>query len=639
MCRIAGFLDFNYKSDYDLENTVVLMRDTMVHGGPDDQGKFIDKEKGLALGHRRLSILDLSSGGHQPMQFENLVITYNGEVYNFAEIRNELEKENYHFNSSSDTEVILKAFHKWGLNAVHKFRGMWAFVIWDKKEERLILCRDRVGVKPLYWYLKDELFMFSSELKAFHRHPKFHKEISETGLGFFLQYGYITTPYSIFKHTYKLEPGYFLIVNKKGDVKKEKYWDVEESFAKGIEEKDVWENKSEKDIENELEKILTESFKLRMVSDVPVGVFLSGGIDSTTVTALLQKESSTPLKTFTIGFEDEYNEAQFAKKVATHLGTNHTELYCTQKEAQDIFPTLSEIYDEPFADSSAIPTLLVSQLAKKNVKVSLSADGGDEQFYGYTRYWNVLEKSRDISSDKRRFARTLNLLQPQSVFDEFGNLILSFKNNQKLWNKYTRWWTKKKGQEMFSWYDIYVKFFQEHETEQLGIDKSLSQLFRFNYSEHFSSSDIMMIYDLKTYLPEDLLTKVDRATMSVGLEGRDPFLDHKILEYTSQLPLKFKFRNGSGKHVLKNIVYKYVPKELMERPKQGFSVPIHKWFRNEFRELLHQQLNQERIKKDQIFQTDEVKTLVEDYFNGKEENFNKLYFLLIFQMWKEKWMS
>lgn len=220
MCRITGFIDFTYKAEYDLENTMVRMRDTMIHGGPDDAGIFIDKENGLAFGHRRLSILDISSLGHQPMQFENLVITYNGEVYNFTEVRNELQKENYHFNSSSDTEVILKAFHRWGLDAVHKFRGMWAFAIWDKKEERLILCRDRAGVKPLYWYIRDGLFMFSSELKAFHQHPKFKKEMNETGLGLFLQYGYITSPYCIFKHTYKLEPGYFLTVNKSGDVQK-----------------------------------------------------------------------------------------------------------------------------------------------------------------------------------------------------------------------------------------------------------------------------------------------------------------------------------------------------------------------------------------------------------------------------------
>lgn len=637
MCRITGFVDLNFKGDYDMEKTIVRMRDTMSAGGPDDAGVFTEKEKGIALGHRRLSIIDLSSSGHQPMHFENLVITYNGEVYNFTEIRKELEKENYRFTSSSDTEVILKAFHKWGMNAVQKFKGMWSFAIWNKTEEKLILCRDRIGVKPMYWYLKDDLFLFSSELKAFHQHSKFNKEISETGLGLFLQYGYIASPYSIFKHAYKLEPGHFLILNKKGEIKKEKYWDVEESFSHGSEEKNEWDKKSETDIEKELEAILTESFKLRMVSDVPVGVFLSGGIDSSTVTALLQKESSSPLKTFTIGFDGEYNEAPFAKKIAKHLGTDHTELHCTQEEARTAFHVLPGIFDEPFGDSSAIPTLLVSKLARQKVKVSLSADGGDEQFYGYARYWHVIEKAKDIANDARRFSRTLNLLQPQTLFDEFGNLKFSFANNQKLWNKYTRWWTKKKGQEMYSWYDIYVKIFQEQDVEDLGIHRSLSQLFNFDYSGHLSPSEIMMLYDLKNYLPEDLLAKVDRTSMSVGLEGRDPFLDQKIIEYSSRLPLHYKFRNGEGKYMLRKIVYNYVPKELLDRPKQGFTIPIHKWFKNEFRDLLNQHLSFEKIKKEGILHAEEVKQILDDYLSGKEENFNKIYLLLVFQLWKEKW--
>jgi asparagine synthase (glutamine-hydrolysing) len=638
MCRITGFIDFKHRLEYDMNAILVRMRDTMTHGGPDDAGEFVDKEKGIALGHRRLSIIDLSAGGHQPMQFENLIITYNGEIYNFAEVKKELEKEKYKFSSTSDTEVILKAFHKWGMDAVQKFRGMWAFAIWDKKEEKLILCRDRVGVKPLYWYKQDGLFMFSSELRAFHQHPGFKKEISEKGLAFFLQYGYITSPYSIFRHTYKLDPGYFLIVNKSGDVKKEKYWEVEDGFVKGAEEKELWNNKKEEDVEKELEFVLSESFKLRMVADVPVGVFLSGGFDSTLVTALLQKDSSTPLKTFTIGFEDEeYNEAKYARKVSEHLRTDHTELYCTPKEAFDVFPKLSEIYDEPFADSSAIPTYLVAQLARQKVKVSLSADGGDEQFYGYTRYPHAVDKAKDISQSKSSFFKTLNMLQPRMLLDEFGKTTLALTNNTHHWNKYARWWTEKKGQEMYNWYDTYVKIFQEHDADALGIRKALSHLFKFNYPAHFSSEEIMMLYDLKTYLPEDLLTKVDRATMSVGLEGRDPFLDHKLIECSSQLPLQYKYRDGKGKYLLRKILYKYVPQELMERPKQGFTVPVHKWFRNEFREILNQYLNSDRIKREGILKAEEVKRLLDSYLNGAEESFNKLYILLMFQMWKEKW--
>ncbi|MFC1671456.1 asparagine synthase (glutamine-hydrolyzing) [Spirochaetota bacterium] len=433
MCRITGFIDPNYNGSYKIEKTAVSMRDTMIYGGPDDGGLHFDKNIGLALCHRRLSIIDLSNLGHQPMEFDNLVITFNGEVYNFKDIREDLEKEGYKFESNSDTEVVLKAFHRWGIKCVHKFRGMWAFAIWNKTEKEIILCRDRVGVKPLYWYYKDSLFMFSSELKAFHQHPKFHKEIDELSLSLFFQYGYINAPHSIFKNTYKLEPGHFLIF-KNGNIKKEKYWTLEDYFNKGADERDKWLKKGENEVADELEHILTKSFKLRMVSDVPVGVFLSGGIDSSLVTALLQKEFTTPLKTFTIGFhEKKYNEAEWAKKVSMHLGTDHTELYCTPKEAYNVIPKLPELYDEPFGDSSAIPTLLVSQLAKRDVKVSLSADGGDEQFYGYERY-NEFD-SLTVGWRNILFTIATGIFQPEianKLYDTFKFIlpkINAFKEN------------------------------------------------------------------------------------------------------------------------------------------------------------------------------------------------------------------
>jgi len=329
MCRITGFWDFTYKGDYPIEKILLQMRDTLIHGGPDDGGIYTEPQIGLALGHRRLSILDLSPLGHQLMEFENLVITYNGEVYNYKKIRKELENLGYTFKSNTDTEVVLKAFHKWGINAIHKFRGMFAFAIWDKRNKKLTLVRDRVGVKPLYWYYKDGLFMFASELKPFHKHPKFHKELDFEALTLYLQYGYITAPYSIFKYTYKLLPGHYLEIDHKGNIKITPYWEPEKFLLKGLEEKDKWLQKSEEEITKELEELLSESFKLRMVADVPVGVFLSGGIDSSLVTALLTKEGYK-LKTFTIGFyERDYNEAHYAKQVANHLGTEHHELYCT----------------------------------------------------------------------------------------------------------------------------------------------------------------------------------------------------------------------------------------------------------------------------------------------------------------------
>ncbi|MEM3227304.1 MAG: asparagine synthase (glutamine-hydrolyzing), partial [Thermoplasmata archaeon] len=412
MCRIVGFLDFSNKNNYNLERVITSMRDTLIYGGPDDAGNFIDQSNNLALGHRRLSIIDLSITGHQPMEFDNYVIVYNGEIYNFIDIKKELEALGYKFYSTSDTEVILKAFHRWGFKSVDKFRGMFAFAIWDKKDHKLILCRDRVGVKPLYYYYNNDLFMFASELKAFHMHPKFIKNISFEALSLYLQYGYITAPYSIFENTYKLEPGQFLVLDGKGKIEKFNYWNVDSFFKNPL-------GDSEESITQELELILEESFKLRLVSDVPIGVFLSGGIDSSTVAALLQKNMSEKLKTFTIGFyEKDYNEANYAKKIANYLGTDHTEVYITAKEAFDVISKIPEIYDEPFGDSSAIPTYLVSKLAKSKVKVSLSADGGDEQFCGYTRYWAVGNTIKIINKFKLMsiLSTITTLINPEVAF-------------------------------------------------------------------------------------------------------------------------------------------------------------------------------------------------------------------------------
>jgi len=336
MCRIAGFWDFSAQAAYPLEETIVSMRDSLTYGGPDDAGFFIDKARRLAFGHRRLSIIDLSSQGRQPMSVDDgdISITFNGEIYNFALIRRELEELGIRFRSASDTEVLLQAYREWGLDFIGRWRGMWAFALWNRRRQELILCRDRVGVKPLFWYFRGGLFIFGSELKAFHRHPGFRGEIEREALPFYFQYGYIPTPMSIFKNTYKLEPGYFLIVDRTGKIRKEKYWDIEDHFRRGAAERSRWLSRTDDEVADELEEILTEGFKLRMVSDVPVGIFLSGGVDSSLLAALLRNGNSTPLKTFTIGFREEsHNEAVWARKVADHLGTEHTEFTCTPRDA------------------------------------------------------------------------------------------------------------------------------------------------------------------------------------------------------------------------------------------------------------------------------------------------------------------
>jgi asparagine synthase (glutamine-hydrolysing) len=644
MCRITGFWDFQYKGSYDIKQVIESMRDTMTYGGPDDAGLYIDKYKGLALGHRRLSILDLSEKGHQPMEFQNLVIAHNGEVYNFREIRIELEELGYEFISNSDTEVILKAFHRWGIESVHKFRGMWVFAIWDKKHQKLILCRDRVGVKPLYWYYNENLFMFSSELKAFHNNLQFRKDIDETALSLYLQYGYITAPHSIFKNTFKLEPGYFLILDKNGQISKTKYWDVQDYFIKGYLEKDKWLKRDENDISEELEAILTDSFKLRMIADVPIGIFLSGGIDSSLVTALLQREYSKPLKTFTIGFyEKEYNEANWAKKIARHLGTEHSELYCTTKEAFEIISKFPELYDEPFGDSSAIPTFLVSKLAKEQVKVSLSADGGDEQFCGYTRYWIIGDNFKKLSMIPflNQVSAILDLVNPDFAFALYNKFKFILPKWPNFKDKYKKLSNVLKAKDVMEQYDILTMFFLPKDIKELGLQKSGSNLFKFYDYEvnRYDRVTQLMFIDLKTYLPDDIFVKVDRATMGVSLEGREPLLDNKILEYSAQLPLELKYRDNVSKHILRKILYKYIPKELIERPKQGFSVPIYDWFKADLKDLYIQYLSESRIKSGGFFNAKEVGALLNDYIEDKGIDYNKIWLLFVFEMWKEKWLT
>ena len=630
MCGIAGFCDFNHKLDKDILKS---MTDVLHHRGPDDSGYYFENNEyaNIGLGHRRLSILDLSKHGHQPMQFQDLEIVYNGEVYNFKEIRKELEKCNYIFESDSDTEVILKAYHKWGIKAVDKFNGMFAILIYDKKNEQLILIRDRSGIKPYYYYFKDGLFMFSSELKSFHQSPLFQKQIDLDVLGQFLMYAYVLEPYSIFKDTYKLRAGHYIVLDlKKRIYKEKKYWDVADSYKKP--KLDI----TEEEAIQKADSILKSAFEYRMVSDVPVGVFLSGGYDSSAVAAVLQNNRTQKINTFTIGFKEKgYDEAIYAKQVANYLGTNHTEYYCTQKDALEIIPTLPEIYDEPFGDSSAIPTILVSKLAKQNVSVSLSADAGDEIFAGYGKY----DTSFRYYNFFNKFPKTV-----QSILKNSMNLIepryLPFKN--KIYNFETRYEKIKQILQLNST-SMAMKY-----TTHLFTISEVNKLLKNSFNELKTNFDLdtsdfgdlekMLLVDYKTYLPDDILTKVDRATMSVSLEGREPLLDYRIIEFAAQLPDHFKYRNGEKKWILKQVVHKYLPKEIMDRPKMGFGVPLMEWFRDELKDLFYTYLSEERLIKENIFNVKEVIYLRDNYLNGKNDNIRKLWNILMFEMWYEKWM-
>ena len=642
MCGIVGFCSCREKVN---KAVLTSMRDALTHRGPDDVGIYIDEENNVGLGHTRLSILDLSSLGHQPMSNENgsIWITYNGEVYNYKEIRKELIERGYNFKSNSDTEVLIKAYEEWGIDCVHKFIGMFALAIWDRREHKLYLLRDRVGVKPLYYYHKDGLFLFGSELKSLMKHPEFSKDVNYSVLSLYLRYGYIPAPFTIFDNTYKLRPGYYLSVSN-NDLREIKYWDIVDFYL----EEPI--NASEDDIAEELEDLLIDSFKYRLVSDVPVGVFLSGGIDSTTLTALLQKNISTQLKTFSIGFyEDSLDEAKWAKKIANYLHTDHTEYYLSVKEALSIIQKLPEIYDEPFGDSSGIPTYLVSRLARQDVTVTLSADGGDELFCGYNRYKSVIYLNRWFLRLPRyirnSIIKALSSFTPSKVdflYSTFKPFMPKIKDHR---DKFEKWRNMLRESSNGNPLDMY-KFNINRWTPD-----DLTRLLGYRYNSKFTTyfeetffrlknNDLVtqvMAADFKTWLVDDILTKVDRATMSVGLEAREPFLDHRLVQYVARIPVNLKYKNGMSKYILRKILYKYVPRELLERPKQGFVVPLAGWLKGELSYLVMDYLNEDRLKKAGIFNPGFVSSCIKDFMNGSI-NVNKVWFLLMFEMWKEKWL-
>jgi asparagine synthase (glutamine-hydrolysing) len=634
MCGIAGFVDFK-----NLSSLEILEKCTNVlsHRGPDGSGyKFIQNETAqVGIGHRRLSIIDLSNAAAQPMVYNNFVISFNGEIYNYKEIKQQLIELGHKFQTHSDTEVILHSWSEWGKEMVHHFIGMFVFAIFDQKKNELILFRDRAGVKPLYYYWDENLLIFGSELKALISHPSFYKNINYDSLRLFLQLGYIPEPYSIFQKTFKLPPGNWMkltLESKNLDIAS--YWSVSDYY-----------NRTHLDISytealNATENLLEKAFQYRLVSDVPVGVFLSGGYDSTAVAALLQKNMTQKIKTFTIGIEQKgFNEAPYASKVATHIGTDHTEYYCSQKEAIEIIPELPYFYDEPFADSSAIPTILVSRIARKSVTVALSADGGDETFAGYNRYEYMMKYGKKVQALPTFFPKVLaNFMEivPANKFPILRNHILFPSRYDRI-----KSFLKDPSEENFM--DQIVKAMNQYEakalilqeTKQLPI-KSTDKGFASSISHTLAK---MMAIDYVTYLPGDILHKVDRATMSASLEGREPFLDHHIIEWAASLPINYKYSKGTKKRILKDIVHRYVPKDSMERQKAGFGIPLTTWMQNELRTLIEKYLSDEFVKGQQIFQPLEVARIRNAFFSGRIELSENVWYILMFQMWYEKWMS
>ena len=634
MCAISGFADSNNATNL---ATLELMNRTMTHRGPDGEGYAMYEHKGVGvgLGHRRLSIIDLTEGGSQPMHYLNLHITFNGEIYNYEEIRKSLEMLGHHFESHSDTEVILHGYKEWGASVLQKFIGMFAFVIYDDEKQELFACRDRAGVKPFFYYQHNGLFLFASELKALVKHPAFEKQIDIDALGAYMQYGYVPTPHCIFKHTCKLKPGHYLQLNLETQkLSTTQYWNVYDHYNKPPLKISL------PDAIIETEKLLTSAFQYRMVSDVPVGVFLSGGYDSSCVTALLQANNTQKIKTFTIGMPDAgLNEAPYAKDVAAHLGTEHTEYYCTEKEALEIVPDLPFYYDEPFADSSAIPTTLVSRIAKEKVTVALSADGGDEIFAGYNRYDYLIKYGNKLNKIpgfvRKAVAGVMQTIPADSIpvlnkqylfhsrYEKLKNLLKQ-PSVENILQSITQQMTAPEINKMFK---------EKVSVLPSGFDSK--ELLEANYS----GMAYMMAIDYQTYMLDDILQKVDRATMSVSLEGREPFLDQRIIEWAAQLPMEYKYNNGSKKFILKEIVHKYLPKTMMDRPKMGFGIPIAKWLQGDLRQYVDQYLSSDFVRKQDLFDEAVVKNICDAFYAGKVERAEKLWYLLMFQMWYDKWIN
>ncbi|CAN5761116.1 asparagine synthase (glutamine-hydrolyzing) [soil metagenome] len=637
MCGIAGFIDFNNVSSLDI---LKRCTDVLSHRGPDGSGYefFQNDHCQVGLGHRRLSIIDLSNAASQPMWHKNCCIIFNGEIYNYAEITKELEKSGHQFLTHSDTEVILHAWDEWGAKMVDHFIGMFAFVIYDKEKQTLTCFRDRAGVKPFFYYWKDGLFMFASELKSFHQHPAFEKEINQQALHQFLQYGYIMAPLSIFMYSHKLVPGHYLSFSTtKKNFSIDKYWDVYDFYNQP--KLDIGANEAK----DHAEKLLISAFQYRMVADVPVGVFLSGGYDSTAVTAILQAHQQEKLKTYTIGFfEEDHNEAEFAKKVAAHLQTDHTEYYCTAKEAQGIIPDIPFYCDEPFGDASIIPTTLVSKLARKDVTVALSADAGDETFAGYNKYPLALDFLRKINLVPDMFKKTAG-----KILKHIPNVLLeTISGNSAVEIK------KQRLSDLFQQQSISASSIMDVLLSQVYTSQQLESLLSskvFKPESFFDSEkllnpslgeiDKMLAVDYKTYMPDDILVKVDRAGMSTSLEGREPLLDHRIIEFAARLPENLKMKGSNKKYLLKEIVHDYVPKEMMERPKMGFGVPVYDWLRGDLRYYADEYMNDAAFEKHGLFKLDGVRLVIDQFYKG-DRNYNNLFwYLLMFQMWYKKWMA
>jgi asparagine synthase (glutamine-hydrolysing) len=643
MCGIAGMIDRRAAtSPESLQQIGRAMSDTLLHRGPDAGGVWTDAAAGVALGHRRLSIIDLSPGGAQPMMSANgrYVISYNGEVFNFLELRAELERQGATFRGGSDTEVIIEGAARWGLAAtVQRLIGMFAFALWDRETRTVSLVRDRLGIKPVYYLASETLFAFGSELKALRACPGWSASLDRDALAGYLRVGYVPQPFSIYREIRKLPPGTILTLAPGKAPSIEPFWEARRVAVEGYAK---WRKApDEREAVDGLDTLLRDSVRRRMIADVPLGAFLSGGIDSSTVVALMQAESNRPVRTFSIGFHEQgYDEAAHAKAVAAHLGTDHTELYVEPGHAFDVIPKLPEWYDEPFADASQIPTFLVSEMTRRHVTVALSGDGGDELFTGYNRYFwaeTLWKRFSSIPAPLRRaFAGGLRALSP-AAWDRLFALVPPRLRPPQPGEKLHKvaGMLGHDGPQA-----IYKRLITLCEPETLLVSgrEPKSPL-----SDESAIRDLpdfpawMQFVDTVTYLPDDILTKVDRATMAVSLEGRVPLLDHRVVEYAWTLPLSLKIRDGKGKWALRQVLRRYVPDSLVDRPKMGFGVPIDSWLRGPLRDWAEELLSPRKLAADGILRPEPVTALWREHLSGRRSNHYQLWVVLMFQAWRQRW--
>tara|TARA_Y200000002_G_scaffold193235_1_gene159584 strand:+ start:18308 stop:20194 length:1887 start_codon:yes stop_codon:yes gene_type:complete len=628
MCGIVGFVDYkNIASKESLDH----ITDKLARRGPDDRGTFFNKEDNytIGLGHRRLSILDLSKNGKQPMSFQDLQIIFNGEIYNFREVRKELIRHKYVFNSDTDTEVILKAFHCWGPASVKRFVGMFSYAIYSSRQEKIYLFRDRAGVKPFYYYKNKNALIFSSELKALANFECFDKNISNEGISDFFSKGWISGPYSIYKDVFKLMPGTYAVYKiSEKSLSIEKYWDIVDFYQNTNCELNYL------DAQNKVEELLKKSLKYRMVSDVPVGTFLSGGYDSSLITALLVENGHKDLNTFTIGFSDQnYDESHHAKAIAEYLGTDHQELICTSKELIEKIDIYSDMFDEPFSDVSSIPMLLLSEMAREKVTVSLSADGGDELFAGYEKY--AIAANLKNKYDKYFLKRSLPFFN-RLVTD---NINFPFNN----WNIKANLYQREAFCNSTTPLDVMRvmgRYLEKKEEKYIfkNLPKRKMSNYECNYPDIDRSFKQMMSFDFQTYLRDEIMVKVDRSTMFASLEGREPLLDHNLIEFVASLPTEFHFKNHNDKSILKDITHKYIPKSLLERPKHGFSVPIGDWLKNDMRDIVYSTVNKESIKKTGLFNESVIISFLDDFYDGKKIGDKFIWNIFVYFQWQDKWL-